>query len=305
MQTLVHIPTIRTSLAAAAITVAAMTMMGGTASATTMHPSEHHGNVHVSQQHQEHENNNNHHRQMQHGQHQGHEQRKQHEQQRQDHNGHQSNAQHAMQNHGQTNHSQAQSHSQSQNHQEQNQADQQSQAAVDLRVGLNNLLAEHVTTNLNVNRSIAGGASAEQIEAGMQAQVANSQAISAAVGSIYGTEAQAQFYEMFQEHIDESNRYAQAIAAGDEAARTAANEELQEYLREIATFFSTAIPVLPYEDVYALLNQHEELINASTVAFEAGNFGQSYQIEHDALKQVAMIADALAAGIVATQPDKF
>lgn len=276
------LPSMKTSLVAAAITVAALTMMGGTASATTMHPSENHRNNHNSQQHEQH---NNGHKNAHHEQHEQHRE--------------QVHANVASQNHGQQN------HAQEQNHENKHESDQQSQAAVDLRVGLNNLLAEHVTTNLNVNRSIAGGASTAEIEAGMQAQVVNSEAIAAAVGSIYGPEAQAQFYAMFQEHIDESNRYAQAVAAGDESARIAANEELQEYLREIATFFSTAIPVLAYDDVYALLNQHEELINSSTEAFKAGDFERSYHLEHEALKQVAMIADALAAGIVATQPDKF
>ncbi|HEX8182449.1 MAG TPA: hypothetical protein VF575_02495 [Candidatus Saccharimonadales bacterium] len=255
MQKQLALPNIKTSLVAAAITVSAMAMMSGNASATSMPTSEHHGNSHVAMA--------------------SHEDKKTHE----------NKMKHENKDHGNKH--------------------QQSQAAIDLRVGLNNLLAEHVTTNLTVNRSIAGGASSAQIEAGMQAQLANSDALSAAVGSVYGAEAQAQFSEMFREHIVESNAYAQAVAAGDESAKAAANAELQEYLHELSTFFSTAIPGLPQEDVYSLLNQHEELINASTEAFKAGDYHQSYKLEHDALVQVATIADALADGIVRTQPDLF
>jgi hypothetical protein len=190
-------------------------------------------------------------------------------------------------------------------HEEKAKHEEQLQASANLRVGLNNLLREHVTTNVTVNHSIAGGASAAEVEAGVQAQLANSDALAAAVGSIYGADAQAQFSEMFREHIEESNNYAIAAAAGDESAKAAAAVELQEYLQEIATFFSTAIPVLPYDAVYGLLSEHEDLINQSTVAFAAGDFSLAYQLEAQALVQVSTIADALAAGIIETQPTLF
>jgi hypothetical protein len=182
---------------------------------------------------------------------------------------------------------------------------QSTQAATDLRVGLNNLLGEHVTSSLHVTRSIAGGAPQHKIDAAMATQYANSDALSAAVGSVYGAEAQAQFSEMFREHIDESNKYAMEVAAGNQAGKDAALMELQEYLNELSSFFSTAIPGLPAQDVYALLNEHEDLINKSTEAYKAGDFVQSYQLEHQALVQVGTIADALAKGIIATQPAKF
>lgn len=185
------------------------------------------------------------------------------------------------------------------------QVKKESQASIDLRNGLNILLQEHVTTNLTVNRSIAAGATQAEIDASIQAQIANSDAISAAIGSIYGAEAEAQFSEMFLEHIEESNNFAIAVAAGDEAAKVEANIELQEYLEEIAVFFSTAIPVLSEEAVYGLLLEHETLINLSTETFASGNTGQSKKFERQALRQISVIADALASGIIETQPDKF
>lgn len=189
--------------------------------------------------------------------------------------------------------------------QEMSQENKESKAARDFRIALSGLLQDHVTTNISVNRSIASGASTAEINAGIQAQVANADQISAAIASIYGPEAGAQFSEMFLEHIEESNNFATAVAAGDEMAKEAANEELQEYLEEIATFFSTAIPVLPYDAVYGLLLEHETLINQSTEALTDRNFGQSKKYEQQALRQVNVIADALASGIIETQPDKF
>lgn len=272
MQRFIALPHIKTSLAAAAVTVSAFVMLGGSASATEMHHTQKNGNAH--------------HGQTQHGE-------------NADWNG--------EKHHNNGNHVDKVSHENNGNHGNNNgnHQDEQSQAAIDLRVGLNNLLREHVTSNIAVNRSIASGAPQEEIAAGMDYQLTNSDSIAAAVGSVYGIEAEAQFSEMFREHIVESNNYAMAVAAGDEAAKEMANAELQEYLVEIATFFSTAIPVLPYEDVYALLSEHENLINQSTEAFKYGDYSGSYHLEAQALTQVSGIADALASGIVATQPDKF
>jgi hypothetical protein len=181
----------------------------------------------------------------------------------------------------------------------------ETKAAKDLRVTLTTLLQEHVTTNLAVNRAIASGATQAEINVAIEAQVANADSLSAAVGSIYGPAAAAQFSELFLEHIDESNNFALAVAAGDENAKALANEELQEYLVDIANFFSSAIPVLPADAVHSLLLEHETLMNQSTEALINKNFGQSKKIEQQALRQITVVAEALAAGIVETQPQLF
>jgi hypothetical protein len=186
-----------------------------------------------------------------------------------------------------------------------NSQDKETLAAKDLRVALTTLLQEHVTTNLDVNRAIASGASSAEINVAIDGQVANAEALSAAVGSIYGPEAAAQFSELFLEHIEESNNFAIAVAAGDDEAKALANEELQEYLVDIANFFSGAIPVLPADAVYGLLLEHEMLMNQSTEALINENFGQSKKIEQQAIRQITVVAEALAAGIVETQPQLF
>ncbi len=181
----------------------------------------------------------------------------------------------------------------------------ESQAATDLRNGLNSLLQDHVSTNLTVNRAIVSGASEAAINEAEQAQFANTASLAAAIESIYGDAAAAQFSEMFNEHIVESNNIARAIAAGDESARAEAVEELEEYLVDITNFFVGAISVLPYDAVFGLLEEHEALVNKSTEALETRNFGQSKKFEQQALRQISVIADALASGIIATQPAKF
>ena len=140
-------------------------------------------------------------------------------------------------------------------------------------------MQEHVTTKVEVNRSIAAGASKAEIDAGIQAQIANSDSILAAIGSICGAGAEIAFSDIFSEHIEESNNSAIAVAAGDKAAKELANEELREYLVGIASFFNGAIPVLSYAAVCGLLLEHENLINQSTEAFATDNSGQSKKFE--------------------------
>ena len=177
--------------------------------------------------------------------------------------------------------------------------------AADIRVGMNNLLREHVSSSLDVTRAIADEAPQAELDGALSAQTANAVAIAEAVGSVYGEEAQKQITGMFVEHIKASNDYARAVAADDQAAKEAANTELKEYLEEISTFFSTAIEGLPQETVYGLLEEHENLLNRSVQAYQDGDFTRSYELEREALTQMNGIADALSGGIVKTNPDKF
>lgn len=179
-----------------------------------------------------------------------------------------------------------------------------SQETVNLRVGLNNLIREHVSVSLDTTRYIADDASQWQIDAAMASQYSNSDDLAAAVASIYGEEAGSQFSELFREHIVESNNYAMAVANGDDNAKEDALVELQEYLNDIAIFFSDATG-LPTEAVYDLLNEHEDLINQSTEAYKDGDYTRSYELEREALTQASGIADALSMAIVNSQPSKF
>lgn len=182
----------------------------------------------------------------------------------------------------------------------------ESQAATDLRNGLNSLLKEHVTTNLTVNRAIVSGASDAELQIALDAQLANTASLAGAIKSIYGSEAAEEFTELFNEHIFESNRIAMAVASGNEIVLADAEEELQDYLEDITVFFTSAIKCTPYDEAYGevvfgLLEEHESLMNQSTEALENSNFGQSKKIEQQAIRQVSIIADALASGIIDSQ----
>lgn len=181
----------------------------------------------------------------------------------------------------------------------------QSVEQADLRVGLNNALREHVTSSLVVTRNIVDGASAEKIDGAKAAQTANAVAIATTVGDIYGKDAQTAITAPFVEHIAQSNNYAQAVANGDMMAQETALTALRVELRKVATVFNSVIPSVPTDTLYEALSAHEDLLNQAAVEYKAGNFQKAYQLENEALVQISGGAEALAGGIVKSQPDMF
>jgi hypothetical protein len=182
---------------------------------------------------------------------------------------------------------------------------QQSSKEADLRVAMNNLLREHVTSSLTVTRNIVDGAPAEKIEGAKAAQTANAVAIATAVGGIYGQEAQTAITAPFVEHIAQSNNYAQAVANGDMMARDTSLAALRAELRKVATVFNSVIPSLSADTLYEALSAHEDLLNQAAVEYKAGNFAKAYELENEALVQISGGAEALSGGIVKSKPDMF
>jgi uncharacterized membrane protein len=177
--------------------------------------------------------------------------------------------------------------------------------AAKLRVDLNNLLREHVSSSLIVTRNIVDGASQEKIDGAKAAQTANAVAIATAVGSIYGQSAQDAITAPFVEHITQSNNYAAAVKSGDMAAQDQALSALRAELRKVADVFHSVIPSLSSDTLYEALSAHEDLLNKAAVEYQNGNYEKAYELENEALVQISGGADALTTGIIASKPEMF
>ncbi len=182
---------------------------------------------------------------------------------------------------------------------------EESTKVADLRVTLNNLLREHVTSSLVVTRNIVDDAPSEKIEGAKAAQTANAVAIATAVGSIYGEDAKTAITTPFVEHITQSNNYAQAVADGDEMAQATSLSALRAELRKVADVFNSVIPSLSSDTLYEALSAHEDLLNEAAVAYKDGNFERAYELENEALVQISGGAEALSGGIVKSKPEMF
>jgi hypothetical protein len=178
-------------------------------------------------------------------------------------------------------------------------------ASAKLRVDLNNLLREHVSTSLTVTRNIADGSSEAKLDGAKAAQTANAVAIATAVGSIYGKDAQDAITTPFVEHIVQSNNYAVAVKDGNMAAQETSLAALRVQLRNVADVFNSAIPSLSSDSLYEALSAHEDLLNKAAVEYQNGNYEKAYELENEALVQISGGADVLTTGIIESKPEMF
>jgi hypothetical protein len=145
---------------------------------------------------------------------------------------------------------------------------------------------------------------------GLQAQLdrllANQTDIGAALAPFYGEEAGNQLTELLTTHINQAVPVLTAAQAGDTAALETALADWYSNAEEIADFVSAANPEnWPQSATRPMLEGHID----TTVVYATDLLGGDYTsaIEHfdEASHHMMMLADTLAAGIIAQFPDQF
>lgn len=176
--------------------------------------------------------------------------------------------------------------------------------AAELRITLDTALTEHAFLAIEAMRKGADGA--EDFDQTAAALTANSDDIAAAVSSVYGEEAGAQFLEIWNSHIGYFVDYVKATGAGDEEAKNAALAELEEYKKEQAAFFATATEDrLPEAALVEGLTMHVDQLLGAFDAYVAGDFETAYTHEREAIHHMSMFAETLSIAIADQFPDKF
>lgn len=175
--------------------------------------------------------------------------------------------------------------------------------AADLRVALNNLESEHVDLAAAATRAGFDGDPMFKATAGALDE--NSVALSKAVGSVYGEEAEAKFLEIWRSHIGFFVNYTVAAKAGNQAGMDKAVSDLNGYVSAISDLLGGATG-LPKEAVAGLVTEHVGLLKAAVDKHGAGDYAGSYEAQQQARAQITnKIADTLAGAIVKQNPDKF
>lgn len=175
--------------------------------------------------------------------------------------------------------------------------------AAGLRVVLNNLEAQHVDLASAATR--AGFDGSPMFEASAAALDSNSVALSKAVGSVYGAEAEAKFLEIWRSHITFFVNYTVAAKGGDQAGMDKAVSDLNGYVSAISDLLGGATG-LPKEAVASLVTEHVGLLKNAVDKHGAGDYAGSYAAQQEARDQItSKIADTLAGAIVKQSPDKF
>lgn len=174
--------------------------------------------------------------------------------------------------------------------------------AADLRAMLTAALTEHVY--LSGIAVLAAVHTPEAFDAAAATLDANSRDIAAAIGSVYGDEAGEVFLELWRTHIGFFVDYANARAAGDQAAADAALAALDAYGGDLGQFLQDANPNLDKEAVAEEFRVHvSSLADAidATVAGEPDAFDELKA----AASHMPATAAVLAGGIAAHHPEQF
>ncbi|MFT3989068.1 hypothetical protein [Aestuariivirga sp.] len=176
--------------------------------------------------------------------------------------------------------------------------------ASDLRVALNQLLAEHAELAADATGAALGGRMKE-FKAAAATLDANSQDIAKAIGSVYGDAAGEAFLPLWRKHIGFFVDYTMAKAKGSMKGQKKAVDDLVGYAADFAAFLNSANPNLPKDAVTGLVKMHILSLKDVVDAQAAHNQTLAYQKIREASHHMQMIADPLAEAIAAQFPDKF
>ena len=175
--------------------------------------------------------------------------------------------------------------------------------AAALRTGLTILLQEHVYLAGSATGAAIGGRTAD-FEAAAATLDENSIALSEAIGSVYGDDAETAFLELWRTHIGFFVDYTNAVATDDQAAADAALADLDGYRADFGAFIASANPNLPADAVAEELIPHVETLTAAIDA-QAAEDPAAFDLLKAAANHMPMTANVLAGGIVAQFPEKF
>jgi hypothetical protein len=174
----------------------------------------------------------------------------------------------------------------------------------DLRLALNQLLAEHVTLAAAATNAALGNRSKE-FEAAAAALDANSVDLSKAIGSVYGDAAGGAFLPLWRKHIGFFVDYTVATGKKSKKGQGKAVDELVQYASDFGAFLNSATPSLPKETVAELVKMHILSLKGVVDAQAKKDQKLAYRKIREAAHHMQMIADPLADAIAKQFPDKF
>lgn len=175
---------------------------------------------------------------------------------------------------------------------------------VDFRVALNKLLQEHMFLATFATSAALGGRTDEFMAAGAALNT-NGTDIGAALGSLFGSDAQASFNKIWSAHDGFFVDYTTGVATMDMTKQSAAvNSLLTVYLPQFSTFISGATG-LPDDAVTALVKMHITTTKGVVDAQGAKSFADAAAKDLVATHHMQMIGDPVSEAIVTKLPGKF
>ncbi len=175
---------------------------------------------------------------------------------------------------------------------------------VDFRVALNQLLQEHLYLATFATGAAIDGRGDEFAAAGTALNT-NGTDLGAAIGSVYGQEAEDEFNRIWSAHNGFFVDYTTGVATGDMAMQEEAVSDLTTvYVPEFSAFLAGATG-LPEDALADAITEHVLTTKAVVDAQGAGDAAGAAEADRAAGMHMRMLGDTLAPAIVAGQPESF
>ena len=176
--------------------------------------------------------------------------------------------------------------------------------AIDLRATLNTTFTEHAGLAARAMQDGADGA--ESFDQASAALLANADDLTAAVTSVYGEEAGAQFDETWKSHIGYFVDYVVATGEGNTEGQEQARAELDQYIVDQAALLDSATEGrVPADALEEGLTAHVEQLLTAFDSYVAGDYETAYSSIREAYAHMTMPAAGLSAAIVDQFPEEF
>jgi hypothetical protein len=171
--------------------------------------------------------------------------------------------------------------------------------AVQLRATLTQVLGEHVALVIATMRS--GAAGRDDVAAMGDAVNENTVELTAAIDSLFGTEAAKGFQTRWADHVDGLMEYTEAAGGGDRAGQEQARRHLREFEQTLASFLNTATQNrLGQPALTQALVMHDRTLLAEIDAYAAKNFQEAHDLSYQTYDNMFTVSKNLSAAIGAT-----
>ncbi len=177
-------------------------------------------------------------------------------------------------------------------------------AGVDFRVALNQLLQEHLFLASFATDAALGARDDEFAAAGSTLNT-NGTDLGAAVGSVFGPEAEDEWNRIWSAHNGFFVDYTTGVATDDMAVQDQAVDDLMTiYVPEFSAFLAGATG-LPEDALAEGISEHVNTTIAIIDAQGAGDAAAAADADRTAGMHMRMLGDTLAPAIVDGQPESF
>lgn len=176
--------------------------------------------------------------------------------------------------------------------------------AADLRASLVSLGTSHMDLTYTAVSSALQGSKSATVD--QEALFNNGSTLAAAVGSVYGADAEKAFNDLWKVHLNDFVKYAVASSKGDMAGKQAALADIDSgYTKPLAAYLAKANPNLPEAALYTGLKTHVDMTAKMIEAQAAGDYTAAQDQLKMAIKHIEGLMTTLADGIVKQFPQKF